>query len=69
MLWLSKHYYNGSRRIATQTGTPSWLPSGTIFEQGTGSEKKAVPLQRTEKNDLKERFHVQENIHLNEGYY
>lgn len=46
MLWLSKHYYNGSQRIASQTGTPSWLPSGTIFEQGAGSEKKQYHCSR-----------------------
>lgn len=30
----TKHYYNGSQRIASMVGDPSWLPSGTIVQGG-----------------------------------
>ena len=29
---ITKHYYNGAQRVATQISDPFWLPSGTIVE-------------------------------------
>lgn len=52
MLWLSKHYYNGSRRIATQTGTPSWLPSGTIVGQGADSYVETAQMLMSSQLDM-----------------